>query len=112
MMDTINIAIDTKTDYAQFQLLSPFPGTELWNIIDQYGEFSIKDFSKYTMWFPVFVPKWLTKEDLVRAHRVAYKKFYLRLSYIFQRLMKIKSFQDIKGYFTGLIGIIEYFKQK
>ena len=109
MMDTINIAIETKADYAQFQLLTPYPGTELWETATQYGEFAIKDFSKYTIWFPVFVPKGLTQEQLVKAHRFSYRKFYFRPAYIWQRIKSINSWLDVKRYFMGVQGLVEYF---
>lgn len=111
MMDTINIAIETEADYAQFQLLTPYPGTELWDTVQQYGEFSIKDLSKYTIWFPVFVPRGLTKEELIKAHQLAYRKFYFRLKYIFQRLFRIRSRLDIQRNILGLNSLFDYFKK-
>ncbi|MBU0952256.1 MAG: B12-binding domain-containing radical SAM protein [Elusimicrobia bacterium] len=109
MMDTINIAIDIKADYAQFQLLTPYPGTELWDVAAQYGDFSIKDLSKYTIWFPVFIPKGLTKEQLVKAHKLAYKKFYFRTNYILQSLSNIRNLQDIKRNFMGIMSLFDFF---
>ncbi|OIN98372.1 hypothetical protein AUJ67_08715 [Candidatus Desantisbacteria bacterium CG1_02_49_89] len=108
MMDTINIAIEIKADYAQFQLLTPYPGTELWDTINQYGEFTTNDLSKYTIWFPVFVPKGLTKERLEQAHKLAYRKFYFRAGYIWQNLSKIRSWDDIKRDFIGLSALFKF----
>jgi len=102
MLDTINIAIDIKADYAQFQLLSPYPGTELWETITQYGEFTTGDFSKYTVFFPVFVPKGLTKKKLEEMYKLSYRKFYFRWGYIWQRLSRLRSRDDIKRDFIGL----------
>lgn len=109
MMDTINIAIEIDADYAQFQLLTPYPGTELWDKVNEYGEFLIKDLSKYTIWFPVFVPKGLTKEELLKAHQLSYRKFYLRPKYLWKRFLKMDNLLDMKRNFTGLLSLLEYF---
>ena len=109
MMDTINIAIDINADYAQFQLLTPYPGTELWDVASQYGDFSIKDLSKYTIWFPVFIPKGLTKQTLEKAHRLSYRMFYFRPKYILQSLSNIRNFQDIKRNFMGVMSLFDFF---
>jgi len=111
MMDTINIAIEIKADYAQFQLLTPYPGTELWDTIEEYGEFTTRDFSKYTIWFPVFVPRGLTREKLEEAHRLAYRRFYFRPQYIWQRLSRIRTWLDIKRNLIGLNSLFKYFKK-
>lgn len=110
MMDTITIAIEIEADYAQFQLLTPYPGTELWDTLSTYGEISISDLSKYTIWFPVFVAKGLTKESLLKAQSLAYKKYYIRPKYIVQRLSRIKTFQDFKRNCIGLLSLLNYFK--
>jgi anaerobic magnesium-protoporphyrin IX monomethyl ester cyclase len=109
MEDTINISIKSGADYAQFQLLTPYPGTELWDEAGKYGEFAIKDFSKYTIWFPVFVPKGLTQEDLLKAHRSAYRRFYFRAGYIWQSLKKLRDWSNVKRTLTGILSLAEYF---
>jgi radical SAM superfamily enzyme YgiQ (UPF0313 family) len=109
MEDTLTIAKETGADYAQFQLLTPYPGTELWDTAGGYGEFAIKDFSKYTIWFPVFIPKGLTTEGLLRAHRAAYRKFYFRAGYIRQSLKKLNNWGDVRRTFTGVLSLLEYF---
>jgi radical SAM superfamily enzyme YgiQ (UPF0313 family) len=110
MMETINIAIEIDADYAQFQLLTPYPGTELWDTLSAHGELSINDLSKYTIWFPVFIAKGLTKEKLLEAQSLAYKKYYMRPRYILQRLSRIKSFQDVRRNIIGLLSLLNYFK--
>ena len=109
-MDTISIAIEIDADYAQFQLLTPYPGTALWDTLSTYGEISIKDLSKYTIWFPVFIAKGLTKESLLKAQSLAYKRYYMRPRYILQRLSRIKTFQDVRRNLIGLLSLLNYFK--
>jgi len=110
MRDTINIAIEINADYAQFQLLTPYPGTALWDTLNTYGEILINDLSKYTIWFPVFIAKGLTKESLLKAQSLAYKRYYMRPRYILQRLSRIKTFQDVRRNIIGLLSLLNYFK--
>jgi len=42
-------------------------------------------------------------------HRYAFRKFYLRPSYIIKRVLKIRSFEDIKRYFKGGTALIKGF---
>ena len=76
-------------------------------------------------WFSLFVPELdgqiedhavfvnlvLNKsvEELKNMKRYAFRKFYLRPSYIIKRILKIRSFEDIKRYFNGGMGLIKAF---
>jgi radical SAM superfamily enzyme YgiQ (UPF0313 family) len=111
MMDTINIAIEIDADYAQFQLCSPYPGTELWDTIDQFGEFTTDDLSKFTVFFPVFVPKGLTKEKLEEAYKLAYHRFYFRWGYVRRRLANMRSWDDVKRNVIGLSTLLRFNKR-
>lgn len=110
MRDTVDLAIESRADYAQFQLLTPYPGTELWDTARQYGDFAITDFSKYTIWFPVFIPKGLSQEKLVRAHRAAYRRFYFRPAYIWQSLRNLGDWGDVRRALTGIRGLLDFLK--
>lgn len=107
MMETIDFAIEIKADYAQFQLLTPYPGTELWDTAAQFGDFDTHDLSKYTIWFPVFIPRGLTRADLLKAHRLAHRKFYFRAGYIIRRLKALRSWEDVKRNGRGLLSLLE-----
>ena len=112
MMETIELAIELKADYAQFQLMTPYPGTEFWDTAAQYGKFDTGDLSKYTIWFPVFIPNGLTKEDLVKAHRLAYRKFYFRPGYIMDRIASVRSWEDVKRNVRGVLSLGEYLSDR
>lgn len=111
MMETVNFASEIDADYAQFQLLTIYPNTELWDTWSQYGKLLTQDWSKYTIWAPVFTPHGLTQEDLTRANWTAYKRFYLRPKYWLNRIKKIKNITDIKRYFTGIRALSEFLTQ-
>ena len=49
----------------------------------------------------------MTPEELEDMERYAYKKFYMRPSYILKRILKIRSFEDLKRYIKGGIALIK-----
>jgi len=102
MRETIDFAIEIKADYAQFQFLTPYPGTGLWESASEHGRFLTGDLSKYTIWFPVYVPAGLTREDLEAALRTAYRRFYLSPSYLLRRLARTRTIEDIGRNLSGL----------
>lgn len=67
---------------------TPMPGAELFDTAQNYGTFE-RDWKKLGFWDPVFIPKGMTKEQLIEAHRRMYRKFYLRPSTLLRYVMKL-----------------------
>ena len=104
---TIDFANHLPLDFAQFSVTIPFPGTDLYNL---YLEQGIKnenwDNFIYTnirsVSVPVFETALLSKDDLQKWYAKAYKEFYLRFSYIWERLKRTRSLGDLKTNIRGL----------
>jgi len=100
--ETIQLAIDMNPDYAQFSITTPYPGTQLWNDYEKWGTLD-KTFKNYHGWMPVFVPHgYKNREELLKIHKEAFKKFYMRPGYILNRMYKIRSISDIKRNIIGI----------
>ena len=98
---SIEFAKELDPDYAQFCITTPYPGTELYDQAKEYGTL-IQDFSSYTIWNPVFVPRGYRDEDeVLKMQREAFKAFYYRPSYILKRLLKIRSIGDLRRNIEG-----------
>lgn len=93
--DTINLPILLGADFIGVHITWPQPGSVLFNqaikkkvipptIIDDFvnGKFG----HDFTNFWPVYIPKGLTYQDLVKARKKAYQKFYLRPSWVARRL--------------------------
>ena len=107
---TIQNAIDLDPDYAQFGVVTPFPGTQLEKEIKQgkWGKLIIHNLEEYTGWTTTWLPDgYNSPEELEDMERYAYKRFYLRPSYVARSILKIRSFEDIKRYIKGAIGLIK-----
>jgi radical SAM superfamily enzyme YgiQ (UPF0313 family) len=103
---TIKFAKGLNLDFAQFAITTPFPGTELYNtyLRSRKDDIAWENFvyegtgGKVT---PVFESNNLNRGDLQHWVRTAYKQFYLRPSYLWQRIRKISSIGDLKVNLRG-----------
>ncbi len=105
---TINFAIKLNPDYIQFCYTTPFPGTQLYKNYHKYGTLE-SNFSNYSLWDPVFIPfGYKTKKDLIKIKKYAFRRFYLRPSYILNQLKSIKSYEDFIRFVKGCFFLINY----
>ena len=62
------------------------------------------------MWDVTWLPEgYKSVEELKNMERYAFRKFYLRPGYIIKRIMKIRSFEDIKRYIKGGTALVRGF---
>ncbi len=87
---------------------TPMPGAELFGTAEQFGQFD-RDWKKLGFWEPVFIPKDLTKQELIDGHRRMYRKFYLRPSIILRYLVNcIKHPHTISNYAIAAFSVLTY----
>lgn len=87
--ETIDLAKSIPIDDFQITFFTPFPGSEIHQEIERYGSFD-GQWQRMNMWEPLFVPKDLTREQLIYWQRRAFREFYLRPRTIWRyaRLMR------------------------
>ncbi|HQP91703.1 MAG TPA: radical SAM protein [Candidatus Omnitrophota bacterium] len=74
--ETLRFAIKEKIDTIQMMVLTPFPGTKVYEYLSAQGRIFTKDWSLYDGQHIVFKPNLLTASELQKAVFSAYKKFY------------------------------------
>jgi len=100
--ETINFAIKLNPTYVQFTVMTPFPGTELYQIgmdrglikTDYWHEFAKNPTENFE------TPVWeenLSREELLDLFSRAYKHFYHRPIFILRELFKVRSFKEFYG---------------
>lgn len=99
--DTINFAKSLKIYSAEFTISTPFKGTELYEIAQQYGSFDATDTSAFSQMFPVFIPHGFTKEYLLKKQKELHRRYYFRPKKILEFALLIRNFADIKRYWSG-----------
>lgn len=101
ILETIKFSVKIKPDYVHIALTTLFPATEL------YRKGLERKILKHDYWKEFaenprtdFVPElWeenLTREELVKLSKFAYKSFYMRPMYVLERLFEVKSWQEFK----------------
>ncbi|MGD9626886.1 MAG: radical SAM protein [Methanobacteriales archaeon] len=91
MDKTIDFSIKLDPDYAQYSILTPFPGTPIYQKLEKKGLIE-KDWEKYTVLDPVIKYErfGLSRKIVKRKLFEAYFKFYRRLSYYIKHPHMIK----------------------
>jgi radical SAM superfamily enzyme YgiQ (UPF0313 family) len=92
-LQTIRFALDLNPDMANFHAITPFPGTELYDNLDQYGTIS-DDLTDFTYQGAAFIPFTMTREQILQLRQLAFKRFYSRPSFLFKKLLQIRSWHD------------------
>ena len=77
---TIDYATDLGSTFAQFKMLTPYPGTPMFKQIEPL--LAETDWEKFDGFTPVFNHPNLTERELRFLLGAAYKRFYMRPSYL------------------------------
>lgn len=89
MKQTINFAKKLKLDYAKFTIMTPMPGTELFDYLDSKGLIKHKDWNKFNFSSTaeeLYQHPTLSWEVISRTYNRAYRDFYLRPAFVFRRI--------------------------
>jgi radical SAM superfamily enzyme YgiQ (UPF0313 family) len=108
--ESIRFALDIKIDFFQQNFLTVWPGCEIFSQIrndDNSYEYYNSSWDTLAHQRITFVPKGLSKVELITASKNAFRKFYLRPKIIFGLLPLINSKRGIKFLFVALIAFIK-----
>ena len=102
--ETLRFLRDNGISQATFNMLTPYPGTPLFNRLKAEGRILTEDWSKYNSRTDVvFRPKHMTPEQLLAGFRYVNREFY-RPRNIFGRLLKSR----VNLYWTLPLNLIYY----
>jgi radical SAM superfamily enzyme YgiQ (UPF0313 family) len=94
---TLKAINQMELNRAAFSIVTPFPGTALFDELEKEGRILTKDWSKYNLRNVVFQPKNMSAEQLVNGRNSMVKEFY-SLSNCLRR-----GFQDTNPNFNRLV---------
>ncbi|UCH72089.1 MAG: radical SAM protein [Thermoplasmatales archaeon] len=111
MQETINFAIKSDPDIANFSITIPFPGTPLYTYIKKNGKFlqpTEKGTSSGFYDARVFYETTTTrKNDVLKYYKKAYKNFYFRLPKMLKLALTPTSLSEYKWMFTTGLDIFK-----
>ena len=106
ILNTIEFAKSLGTLYAQFNIIVPYPGTEVYKYAEKNGLVRNRNWSNYLslaafdeLELPFITPD-LTKKDLIYLQKKAYNNFYLRPATVMRHLKKLIINMEFKKYLT------------
>lgn len=93
MQDTINFAIELDPLIANFSMMTPYPGTKVYEIVKRQGRLLVTDWEDYVFFEQKarYEMGEMTAELVEEMYRRAYRQFYLRPGPIMRRI-KTKDF--------------------
>jgi radical SAM superfamily enzyme YgiQ (UPF0313 family) len=102
--ETIKFAKSLKLDYAEFSILTPYPGTPIFDYAKENNLLLTEDWSKYTATEPVLKNRWVSTREVKALFQKAYITFYVRPRIVMEWL-KNRQFNLIK---SGIRAVINY----
>ncbi len=116
MFATINFSREIGLNYVQYNILIPYPFTEIYEEGLRENVFS-NDFWKEFVENPIeksktlkiqYWTKEVSEEFLFDLTKKAFKSFYFRPSFIFSKLREIKTLQEFKNAISGALSVFNF----
>ncbi|MGB6066929.1 MAG: cobalamin-dependent protein [Desulfomonilaceae bacterium] len=102
MEQSIRFAIRLAPHLVQFNIATPFPGTEMFRWADQNGYLLTRNWDDYDLSGPVMELPSVSPAKVLEYYRKAHRKFYLRVGFALEHIKKMRSLQDIMSILRGL----------
>lgn len=107
MEKTIRLAKQLKVDYAMFNIMTPYPGSQIYCEADREGRLLHKNWELYDLSSAILKTDSASAEEIEELYKKAYKSFYLRPAYIFKRLSSFRDPSLLKHYVKAGFGILK-----
>ncbi|HDN74150.1 MAG TPA: hypothetical protein ENG16_03910 [Archaeoglobus sp.] len=88
ILKTLRFAIDLDPDYAQFSVLTPYPGTSIYEEAKREDLLLTENYDFYTAGKPVLKNLYMSPEEIANLLKYCYVRFYLRPSFIIRELKR------------------------
>lgn len=110
--DTIKFAVTLNSNYASFNIATPFPETKFYDYVVEKGlldKDAQRDLEAYSesYYVPNIKTQYLDKDKVFVLYKKAIKSFYLRPSHMLKTLSDCTSLTSLYGYFKVLFGLLK-----
>ena len=105
---TIDFSIQLDPDEAQFNITTPYPGTELFNWAKERGYIKSFNWNDYSYSNVVLELPGLSRDMLHHYYQLAHRKFYFRPKMILRRLFHIRNWAQLKQEIKGGLGLLKF----
>lgn len=111
--DTVRLAIELDSDFANFFTATAFPGTRFFEyaveqrLFDTEGA-DLGELFKDAYHYPTVKGHHLGQEEIARLHEEAVRRFFLRPGYILKSFFRIRSLKELYNYSRAALAIIRH----
>ncbi|MFH0780004.1 MAG: radical SAM protein [Parcubacteria group bacterium] len=100
VLETVKLMKKLDPDYVHISVVTPFPATDLYRLALEEGIIGDDVWQKFAEQpAPNFIPpiweKELNRAELFDLLKFAYRSFYLRPSYIYKKVLRVKSLSEL-----------------
>lgn len=99
--ETLNFINNAKIPLANFSIMTPFPGTALFQRLRQENRMITYNWDLYSNVFPVYKPKLMSAKTLKDGSIWAFKKFYSKKNILKRMLTKHKELSSTLLFFNN-----------
>ncbi|RLF21885.1 MAG: B12-binding domain-containing radical SAM protein [Thermoprotei archaeon] len=105
MKNTIKFALKIDPDYAQFSIVTPYPGTPLFDYAIKENLIVDRNWEHYTCLKPVMRGFYFKPSDVARMLQYAYLRFYLRPKFLLREMIRREFLNAIWTFLKGCISL-------
>ena len=102
--ETMEFAKSLNTEYVSFYTATALVGTKFYEYVKENNLGELNFTKPY--YYPTVNTHYLSKDRVFELHKNALKEYYLRPSYIFMMLFKIRSLREFYNYFKAGIRVL------
>ena len=108
IMKTIKFALELDPDIALFNITTPFPGTQMFAWAKENGYLRSEDWSRYDLSNMLMELPTISPQKIEEYYKKIFRIFYLRPSFLFKRILKLRSWNDIKMAFKAVLAVFSH----
>jgi len=105
--ETIEFAKKLRPDSAQFAVVIPHPGTDLYEICQREGWLKYSTWEDFSACNSLIETPELSRKDVEKARIRAYREFYFRPGYALRIALKIRSWNDFKAVLKSARSVVD-----
>jgi radical SAM superfamily enzyme YgiQ (UPF0313 family) len=104
----IDLLIDLDPDYIALAILTPFPGHDIYNWAIERDLITTFNWDDYYGSTPILKLDTLTPEQITHLFRKMAFRFYFRPGFIWKKLKRLRSFEELRLNATGFFGLFSF----
>ncbi|HEY4761177.1 MAG TPA: radical SAM protein [Thermoguttaceae bacterium] len=107
MEENIRFALRLDPDLVQFNITTPFPGTEMYRWADENNFLLTRNWEDYDLSRPIMKLPTVAPEVVQRYYDSAHRRFFLRPKFILKRLWRLRNPTELASVVRGLRMIVK-----